>query len=210
MRSALSIAPRGSCARATVERARTTRAPTRGVTGPFLHSSAMAITKRRRDALRRRTPTPIRFRSSTRERANAEARSPPRAARIRRSTRTARMRRASCRARSRSRADEKTLYVTGERSGKVHAVDVGSASATSSVAVCSEPVGILLSPRRRVALRRLLARQHGRAARRRVAHGEVERPRRTRAMGARVVRRRTLYVIALSHRGRDGDRSEPP
>jgi YVTN family beta-propeller protein len=43
-------------------------------------------------------------------------------------------------------ADEKTLFVTGERSGKVHVVDVASASATSSVAVCSEPTGIVLSP----------------------------------------------------------------
>src|SRR6202042_246186 len=43
-------------------------------------------------------------------------------------------------------ADEKTLYVTGERSGKVHAVDVASAAAGNSVAVCSEPIGIVLSP----------------------------------------------------------------
>ncbi len=43
-------------------------------------------------------------------------------------------------------SDEKTLYVTGERSGKVHAIDVASAAAGNSVAVCSEPIGIVLSP----------------------------------------------------------------
>ncbi len=39
----------------------------------------------------------------------------------------------------------KKLYVTGERSGRVYAVDTASASVTQSVAVCSEPIGVLVS-----------------------------------------------------------------
>src|SRR5580704_1083005 len=39
----------------------------------------------------------------------------------------------------------KTLYVTGERSGRVYALDTTSASVTQSVAVCSEPIGVLVS-----------------------------------------------------------------
>ncbi|HEY2368709.1 MAG TPA: c-type cytochrome, partial [Polyangiaceae bacterium] len=41
--------------------------------------------------------------------------------------------------------DGATLYVTGERSGKLHVVDVASASAKGSVALCSEPIGLVLS-----------------------------------------------------------------
>jgi YVTN family beta-propeller protein len=37
------------------------------------------------------------------------------------------------------------LYATGERSGRLYAVDATSASVLSSVAVCSEPVGVLVS-----------------------------------------------------------------
>jgi YVTN family beta-propeller protein len=39
----------------------------------------------------------------------------------------------------------KTLYVTGERSGRVYALDTTSASVIQSVAVCSEPIGVLVS-----------------------------------------------------------------
>ncbi len=42
-------------------------------------------------------------------------------------------------------SDGKTLFVTGERSGKLYAVDVASASTKNSVAVGSEPVGLVLS-----------------------------------------------------------------
>jgi YVTN family beta-propeller protein len=38
----------------------------------------------------------------------------------------------------------KTLYVTGERSGMLYAVDTGRAQVTGSVAVCSEPAGVLV------------------------------------------------------------------
>lgn len=41
--------------------------------------------------------------------------------------------------------DEKTLYVTGQRSGKVHVIDVATRAVTSAAAVCSEPVGVLAS-----------------------------------------------------------------
>ncbi len=36
-----------------------------------------------------------------------------------------------------------TLYVTGQRSGRLYAIDVASASVRGSLAVCSEPVGVL-------------------------------------------------------------------
>ncbi|HEY3817985.1 MAG TPA: di-heme oxidoredictase family protein [Polyangiaceae bacterium] len=39
----------------------------------------------------------------------------------------------------------KTLYVTGERSGLLYAIDTARASVVSSVAICSEPVGVLVS-----------------------------------------------------------------
>ncbi len=39
-----------------------------------------------------------------------------------------------------------TLYVTGQRSGRVYAVDTATAAVTGSVAVCSEPVGVLVAP----------------------------------------------------------------
>ncbi len=39
----------------------------------------------------------------------------------------------------------KALYVTGERSGRLYAVDTASASVSRSAAVCSEPVGVLVS-----------------------------------------------------------------
>ena len=38
-----------------------------------------------------------------------------------------------------------TLYVTGQRSGKVYVVDVASGSVKASAVVCSEPVGVLVS-----------------------------------------------------------------
>ncbi|HVZ87912.1 MAG TPA: hypothetical protein VHG72_13140, partial [Polyangia bacterium] len=38
-----------------------------------------------------------------------------------------------------------TLYVTGQRSGSVYAVDVSGGTVTRSAAVCSEPIGILVS-----------------------------------------------------------------
>ena len=38
-----------------------------------------------------------------------------------------------------------TLYVTGERSGRLYAIDTTNASVTQSVAVCSEPIGTLVS-----------------------------------------------------------------
>jgi len=37
------------------------------------------------------------------------------------------------------------LYVTGQRSGRVYAIDVASASVKGSVAVCSEPIGVVVS-----------------------------------------------------------------
>jgi DNA-binding beta-propeller fold protein YncE len=37
------------------------------------------------------------------------------------------------------------LYVTGERSGRLYAIDVASASIKGSVAVCSEPIGVVVS-----------------------------------------------------------------
>jgi len=42
--------------------------------------------------------------------------------------------------------DGKTLYVTGERSGAVHVVDVASGVATAKIVVGSEPVGLVVSP----------------------------------------------------------------
>jgi YVTN family beta-propeller protein len=38
----------------------------------------------------------------------------------------------------------KTLYVTGQRSGLLYAIDTGLASVLGSVAVCSEPIGVLV------------------------------------------------------------------
>ena len=38
----------------------------------------------------------------------------------------------------------KTLYVTGERSGLLYAIDTAQAAVTGTVAVCSEPVGVLV------------------------------------------------------------------
>ena len=38
-----------------------------------------------------------------------------------------------------------TLYVTGERSGHLYAIDASTATVKADVAVCSEPVGVLLS-----------------------------------------------------------------
>jgi YVTN family beta-propeller protein len=43
-------------------------------------------------------------------------------------------------------ANDTTLYVTGERSGHVYAVDVASGTVKADVAVCSEPVGVVVSP----------------------------------------------------------------
>ncbi|MBV9949265.1 MAG: hypothetical protein JOZ69_20620, partial [Myxococcales bacterium] len=43
-------------------------------------------------------------------------------------------------------ATASTLYVTGQRSGRVYAVDVASGTVESSAAVCSEPVGVLVAP----------------------------------------------------------------
>jgi YVTN family beta-propeller protein len=40
---------------------------------------------------------------------------------------------------------EKTLYVTGQRSGLLYAIDVAQAAVTGSVAVCSEPIGVLVA-----------------------------------------------------------------
>jgi YVTN family beta-propeller protein len=39
----------------------------------------------------------------------------------------------------------RTLYVTGQRSGQLYAVDTASAAVTASVSVCSEPIGVLVS-----------------------------------------------------------------
>jgi YVTN family beta-propeller protein len=39
-----------------------------------------------------------------------------------------------------------TLYVTGERSGHVYALDAASGTIVHDVAVCSEPIGVLASP----------------------------------------------------------------
>jgi YVTN family beta-propeller protein len=39
----------------------------------------------------------------------------------------------------------RTLYVTGQRAGSVYAIDVSSGTVTRSAAVCSEPIGILIS-----------------------------------------------------------------
>ena len=41
--------------------------------------------------------------------------------------------------------DGATLYVTGERSGKLYAIDVASRQVTGSVAVGSEPIGVVVS-----------------------------------------------------------------
>jgi YVTN family beta-propeller protein len=40
----------------------------------------------------------------------------------------------------------KTLYVTGQRSGLLYAIDTAQAAVKGSVAVCSEPIGVLVSP----------------------------------------------------------------
>ncbi len=42
-------------------------------------------------------------------------------------------------------ADAKTLYVSGERSGRVHAVDLASGTVSASATLCSEPVGLVRS-----------------------------------------------------------------
>ena len=39
------------------------------------------------------------------------------------------------------------LYVTGQRSGRVYAIDAASGAIKASVAVCSEPIGVLVSAR---------------------------------------------------------------
>lgn len=39
-----------------------------------------------------------------------------------------------------------TLYVTGERSGRIYAVDTSSGSVKNSADVCSEPIGVLVRP----------------------------------------------------------------
>src|SRR6185437_5630415 len=41
--------------------------------------------------------------------------------------------------------DEKTLFVSGERSSRLHAIDVASGAVTSSATLCSEPVGVVVS-----------------------------------------------------------------
>jgi len=41
--------------------------------------------------------------------------------------------------------DDETLYVTGERSGKLYALDVAAGTTRSSDAICSEPVGVVVS-----------------------------------------------------------------
>lgn len=38
-----------------------------------------------------------------------------------------------------------TVFVTGERSGRLYAIDAGSGSVKGSVAVCSEPIGVVVS-----------------------------------------------------------------
>ena len=43
-------------------------------------------------------------------------------------------------------ADESTLFVTGQRSSQLHAIDVASGAVQNSVHVCSEPVGVVVSP----------------------------------------------------------------
>jgi YVTN family beta-propeller protein len=40
----------------------------------------------------------------------------------------------------------RTLYVTGQSSGHLYAIDVASAAIVANVAVCSEPIGVLVSP----------------------------------------------------------------
>ena len=42
--------------------------------------------------------------------------------------------------------DGATLYVTGERSGQLHVIDVASTQVTGTVALGSEPVGLVVSP----------------------------------------------------------------
>ncbi len=39
----------------------------------------------------------------------------------------------------------RTLYVTGQRSGQLYAVDTASAAVTATVSACSEPIGVLVS-----------------------------------------------------------------
>jgi YVTN family beta-propeller protein len=39
-----------------------------------------------------------------------------------------------------------TLYVTGQRSGSLYAIDVASASVRATAAICSEPLGVLVGP----------------------------------------------------------------
>jgi YVTN family beta-propeller protein len=41
---------------------------------------------------------------------------------------------------------ERTLYVTGERSGHLYAVDTASAAVVADVDACSEPIGVVASP----------------------------------------------------------------
>ena len=40
----------------------------------------------------------------------------------------------------------RTLYVTGQSSGRLYAIDVASAAVEADVPVCSEPIGVLVSP----------------------------------------------------------------
>ena len=79
--------------------------------------------------------------------------------------------------------DGATLYVTGERSGALYAIDVATARGAPAVAVGSEPVGVVGVGRRRGDLRRVLAGRHGRARSMRpsrqvvaTAHGDRRKP----------------------------------
>ena len=82
--------------------------------------------RRRRDACTSSTPTPTRSRSSTRARGTLDARGAARRGGRPRSTATGRYEPAVSRARSRSARTRSTLYVTGQRSGHVYAIDAAS------------------------------------------------------------------------------------
>ena len=61
---------------------------------------------------------------------------------------------------------QSTLYVTGHRSGRVYALDAATGKVLAQAPVCSEPVGVLVSPLGDTPLRGVLAGRRGRAARR--------------------------------------------
>ncbi len=78
------------------------------------------------------------------------------------------------------------LFVTGERSGSVYAVDTKSATVRASAVVCSEPIGILVSADDASSLRGGVAGRRGRRARRGDAGRRRQRRHTSKAVDARL------------------------